>query len=81
MLPPFRVLDRALQYVIKIGVIEVFHLCFLSSLHSPFTDEESLDVHFCHSFPPHHHGRVVFGLYGPYCPKLPQLFPETFLTQ
>jgi len=44
----FRVLDRALQYVIKTGIIEVFHQCFLSSLHRPFTDEEFLDVYFCH---------------------------------
>ena len=79
--PPFHVMDRALQYIIKTGVMEVFHLCFLSSLHSPFMDEEFLDVHFCHSFPPHHHGRVGFGLFGPFCPTLPQLFLETFLTQ
>ena len=68
---PFRVYDRALQYVIKTGVIEIFHLSFLSSLHRPFSDEELLDAQFCHSFPPHHHGMVVFGLFGPFCPTLP----------
>jgi len=78
--PHFRVLDRALHYVIKTGVLEVFHLCFILSLHSPFTDEEFLDVHFCHSLP-HHHGRVVFGLFGPFCPTLPLVFLETFPTQ
>ena len=54
--PLFSVLDRALQYIIKIGVID-FHLRFLSPLHSPFTDEEFLDVHVCNSFPPQHYGR------------------------
>ena len=39
---PFRVYDRALQYVIKTGVIEIFHLSFLSSLHRPFSDEALL---------------------------------------
>jgi len=75
------VLDRTLQCVIKTGVIEVFRLCYLSSLHLPFSDEEFLDAHFCHSFPPHHHGTVVFGLFEPFYATLPQLFLEFFLTQ